>query len=202
MAQLTITNQTSEPVYIKDLYTSVPVGTPLVVDRSATDLAGMTGLQEALAAGDVTLSIVYSASEQPLATAPDVVEAVDAAPVTPATVDAAPVTLRGVMIAGGGGAPDDVTVYAVNTFPYKVRVMDVVGYISAAVGASTVEVRTAAAGGGTLIATLDSGTTGKKEDAAMTGSVLVAPGASVGLFLRRSDNGVAGEVVLEARREV
>jgi hypothetical protein len=202
MAQLTITNQTSDPVYIKDLYTSVPVGTPLVVDRSATDLASMTGLQDAVAAGQVTMSITYSAAEQPLATAPDVVEAVDAAPVTAGTVEAPPITIRHRFAAGGGGAPDDVTIYAVNTFPYKVRMLDVTCYIDAAVGASTVELRTAAGGGGSLLGDFDSATTGRKKDAAQTITPVIVPGAPVGLFVRRSDSGVAGDIVLTCRREV
>lgn len=61
--QLTITNLTTTPRYIRDLYASVQVGTPTVIQRTAAQIEAMNGLQEAVQAGDVSYSVTPSATE-------------------------------------------------------------------------------------------------------------------------------------------
>jgi hypothetical protein len=61
--QLTITNLTSSPVYIRDLYTSVLPGFPVVTSRTAAQVQAMTGLQEAVVAATVSYALVPSATD-------------------------------------------------------------------------------------------------------------------------------------------
>jgi len=61
--QLTITNLTLAPVYIGDLYASVPVGTPVVLSRSAPQIEAMQALFAAVAAGSVSMAVVENSSE-------------------------------------------------------------------------------------------------------------------------------------------
>lgn len=203
MATIIVTNLDTVPTTVGDLYTTLAVGGSVTTSRALTDLPRMANLQNLIANGKVSLSVTNTADESAsgLASSPNSVGADDFASVSAATV-AAPLQTMYVSIAsGGGGSPADSTLFAVNTFPYKVRVMDVVGYVSTAVAASTVTVRTAAAGGGALLGSLDSATTGRKETTAPVGTTVVTPGGAVGLFVRRSDNGVACEVMLTVRRE-
>jgi len=73
--QLTITNLTATPVYIRDLYTAVQPGIPVVTQRSGAELEAMGGLQEAIQAGSVSISLTPSATE----TASQVYQVVDVA---------------------------------------------------------------------------------------------------------------------------
>lgn len=61
--QLTITNITSSPVYVRELYTSVLPGFPVVISRTAAQFQAMTGLLEAVVAATVSLALVPSATE-------------------------------------------------------------------------------------------------------------------------------------------
>jgi hypothetical protein len=61
--QLTITNLTAAPVLIQDLYAYVPVGTPLVVERTAPQIESMVSLTAAVAAGTVSMAVVESTAE-------------------------------------------------------------------------------------------------------------------------------------------
>jgi hypothetical protein len=62
--------------------------------------------------------------------------------------------------------------------------------------------RSAAAGGGTLAAEIDAAANGRRgQTATVTASQVFTPGALVGLFLRRSDSAIAGEVFIAVRRE-
>jgi len=164
----------------------------------------MASLQAQMAASAVSLSVVYSASElsSGLQQAPASVQAVDMAPVASTDAAAGLVIIRTAFAAGAGGAADDITVYAVNTLPFKFRVIDAWALVGTAVAASTLAVRTAAAGAGTLLASIGSAATGRNGLAvSVTATAVATPGASAGLFVRRSDNGVAGEVYVLARIE-
>lgn len=201
MASLVITNLTSSPVYLRDLYTTVAASGSVTTTRSASDLANMSGLQELVADGVVSVAYTRSADEVASGLdAPPVIDGVDLAAVAAAAVVSSSAVLRFSFTAGVAGTADDVTVFAVNALPFKFRVVDCWAFVATAVGASTWAVRTAAAGAGTLLATLDSGTTGRKQ---MTGTAtaLATPGASAGLFVRRSDRGTAGEVFVLVRKE-
>lgn len=63
MAQVTITNLTSSPVLIQDLYASVPGSGTLVFERSGSELSWMRSLQRAIALGQVSVQIVFNADE-------------------------------------------------------------------------------------------------------------------------------------------
>ena len=201
MASILITNLTAEAVSIGDLYTSVPASGTLTVQRPATALAAMPSLQKAIADGKVAAAVTYDAWETAsgLLTPPAATDAADAAPVAAGDTAALEQTIRKAFTAGTPGTADDVIIYAVNTLPYKMRIMDAVANISTAIARATADVRSQAAGAGTLVCSLDAATTGRKEMA--TPSVVLTPGASVGLYIRRSDRGIAGEVVLTVRRE-
>lgn len=200
---VTITNISAAPVAIGDLYTTIPVGGSVTTKRSASQLSAMVGLQKEVEAGTVTVAATMESFETAsgLAIPPGTVEAGDAAAVAATAAAAAPLEIRKAFTALGAGVPDDVVIYAVNTLPYKIRVLDAYALVSTAIAATTLDVRDQAAGAGQLAATMSSATAGR---AAMTGpnaSVVLTPGATIGLFIRRSDRGVAGEVVITARRE-
>ena len=167
----------------------------------------MAGLQAAVADGILTAAITYTSDELasaplPSPVAPGSVTALAAAPVAAAAIDAAPIVLRKAFASGGAsGTLDDVTIYAVNTLPYKIRVLDAVAMISVAgPGASTLAVRSAAAGLGSLAATVPADVLGVARMIGPNASVVLTPGATVGLFIRR-DRSTVGEIVITARRE-
>jgi hypothetical protein len=94
--------------------------------------------------------------------------------------------------AGGGGAADDVTVFSANA-PFNFRILECWLVTTTAVGGSTVQARTATAGGGTALSTAMSSTaTGKTSDNSTTTPTVAASGS---LILRRSDSGVSGEFI-------
>lgn len=219
MATVRITNLTTSSVYLNDIYTTINgsgVAAPLLpyvdVTRSVSEISSMTGLIDAVAAGTLSATITYSADEQaalsvtaqqPLAAlfAPKAVPA----PVASSTIVAQEITIYKALASGGAtGTADDVTIYAVNTLPYKIRVLSAQARISTAGAAgSTMNVRTAAAGGGTLLAgPIDSASAGGAISATgPNASVVATPGSSVGLFVRRSDRSAVGEIVIKARIE-
>lgn len=205
---VTVTNTTSpsEAVTLGDIYkTLAAAGDSCTFSRKASDLSRMTSLQALVAAGKVSVSVVPTADElaSGLLTPPQTIQAADMQPVAAAVVDAPTVTLRVSVPAGVGGTADDVTVYALNSFPYKARVLWARAIVSVAVGSSTAALRTQAGGAGTLLATLDTGTPGPVSGptSAFTASAVVTPGSSVGLFVRRSNNTVACEIEITLRRE-
>jgi len=207
MAQITLTNTGTTAVLVQDIYTSVPgTGTKQVVfDRPMSALPAMKSMQAAIAAGSITMSIVPTADEvaSGLLSPPNAVGADDLLAVAAATV-AAPLQTMRIPLASGGasGTADVVTVYAVNALPYKFRVLDLaIAFVSTNFAGSSMTVDTIAAGGGTLVATLDTATTGRKVSTSPVSSVVVTPGALAGLFVRRSDRSVVGEIVMTIRRE-
>jgi hypothetical protein len=104
---------------------------------------------------------------------------------------------RRVFTAGVAGTADDVTIYNADA-PFAFRIVDVKVLISTAVGGSTVQLRDTSGGGGSALSSaLSSAATGtvRNND---TASRLVSANGSV--FLRRSDRGVAGEVIFTCRR--
>lgn len=101
------------------------------------------------------------------------------------------------LVAGGGGAPDDVTVFNANA-PFAFTLIDAWLQTATAVGGSTVQARTATGGGGSALTTaLSSAATAttRNDD---TAPRAVAAGGSV--FLRRSDNAVAGTFYIRGLR--
>jgi len=203
MATLNITNVSTEDVYLRDLYTSIAVGESKEIERAASELSAMRSLQAAMAAGKVTLSVAYDADEvgSGLQAPPASVEAGDLAPVDPAVPVAGLAVIYKAFAAGGGGAPDDVEVYPVGALPFKMRVLDMVAYIAVAVGAASVEVRDEPGGAGTLLASTTAAAIGRSPNVEIA-TAIATPGPTKGLFVRRSDDGVGGELVLTIRPEL
>jgi hypothetical protein len=201
---VTITNISSAPVNIGDIYTTIPVGGNVVTKRSASQLSAMVSLQKAVESGLVTVAAVEESHETAsgLAIPPGTIEAGDAAPVAATAAASATLEIRKAFVAAAPGTPDDVVIYAANTLPYKIRVLSAEARVATAIGGSTINVYDQAAAAGQLCAALSSAATGIVPMTGPNASVVVAPGALIGLFIRRSDRGVAGEVVITARREV
>jgi len=202
--QIVVTNISTAPVYIRDFYTEIPVGGSVTTERSGSDLSDMEGLIAALDAGTVTVSITPTAAEiaSGFLTPPQAVQAVDMAPVAAADVAAGLIVLRVPLVAAVAGAPDDVSVYPANSLPFKFRVIDAWALISTGVALSNLNVYTRAAGAGTLLAgPLDATAAHIARISGPTTSALAIPGATEGLFVRRDDRSIAGEIFLLVRRE-
>lgn len=204
MAQIVITNTTTNEVPITELYAKVPagVGQTLTIDRPQSDFGRLKSLMDAILAGSVTIGITYTAAElaSGLLIPPSSVNPSNIAAVAAADKVAPAMTIRVAIPAGAGGAPDDVSIYALNALPFKFRVLDAHMKVSTAVALASVELRDKTGGLGTLLATMDAAVTGRNE---MTDDVtaVAAPSAITGLFLRRSDSGVAGELIASIRKE-
>lgn len=198
MATLTVVNLTANPVYCSDLYTTLQPNGTVTTTRYASDLPRMASLQALIAAGTVSASVQYVATELASGLVGQGLPQGSATGIAPEEIIRVPFT------AGAGGAPDDITVYAVNTLPApKLRILDMYVEVATAVGASTVSARSAAAGGGTLCAQCASAATGRNgQNNVVTASQVLTNGASVGLFIRRSDSGIAGEAFITVRPEV
>jgi hypothetical protein len=202
--QIVVTNISSAPVYIRDLYAEIPAGGSVTTTRSGSDLSGMDGLIEALDDGTVSVSLTPTAAEiaSGFLTPPQAVQAVDMAPVAATEVAAGLVILRVALPAGVGGAPDDVTAYAANALPYKFRVLDAWAMVATGVALANLNVYTRAAGAGTLLAgPIDATAAHIARITGPTVSALAVPGTTEGLFVRRSDSAIVGELFLLVRRE-
>lgn len=203
MATLRITNVDSSELFLSDIYSTIAVGKYVDVTRDASDIPRMQSLASAIADGKATLAVTYSADElaSGIMAPPAAIGAADMAPVASTDKASGLVLIRIPMTALAAGTADDVTGYAVNTLPFKFRVCDAWAHVSANIAASTLSVRTQAAGAGTLLATLSGNATGRNSMTAPTASAVATPGATEGLFVRRSDRAVAGEVMLLCRVE-
>jgi hypothetical protein len=203
MATFTITNVSSGEVHLGDFYYTMDAGEVLTLtNRSPSEVPGLASVQAALAAGDITFSIAYTADEldSGLMTAPNTVGGDDTQEVAAADLLALPTSIYNEVAAGGGGAPDDVTLYALDAVPFKFRVLQAWFDVTTAVGASTCELNDEAAAAGTTLATFSTGAAGLVPTTSDIGAVLT-PSATKGLFLRRSDSGVAGNLIVLVRRE-
>lgn len=106
---------------------------------------------------------------------------------------ATPFVIRVAFTALAAGTADDVTIYNA-TAPFAFRIVDCFALISTAILATTVTLRSASGGGGSALSSaLSSAATGTARNND-TATRTVASGGS--LFLRRSDRGVAGEIVI------
>ncbi len=63
MPTLTITNLTSSPVLVQELYASVPASGTLATERTQSDVLGMSSFLTSVAAGDLSYVITYSDEE-------------------------------------------------------------------------------------------------------------------------------------------
>lgn len=202
MATIDITNVTSLEVHLGSFYKTLAASETIsLTGRDPGELSGMPDVQKELAAGNITVTITPTADElaSGLLAPQQSVEAQDAAPVAATDVAALEQTFFVDVVATGAGA-DDVTVYAAGALPYKFRILEAIFYIETSPGASTATLRDEAAGAGNALGAFDQSATGKIDSDDVTTPV-VTPGASIGLFLRRSNGNSVGKLVVRVRRE-
>ncbi len=110
--------------------------------------------------------------------------------------------IRRAFVAGTPGAPDDVTIYSAAA-QSGFRILDAQVVISTLIAAATVQLRSATGGGGVALSdAFVASVVGRKLDAGVgIGNVTPTVAAGGTLVLRRSDAGVAGEVIVWIRRE-
>ncbi len=218
-AYLDVTRSPAEISMMRGLQEAVADGTVSVtVTYSADELAALSLVKLQPLASSLVDGSVSTAALQNLSVTAGKIDsgAVTAAklaadsvgtgtfvPVAAATVMSTEVVLRQALVSGGAaGTADDVTIYAVNTLPYKVRILD--AWVVLSTGhASDATVREVAGGAGTVSATVDctaTGITHAKALGAANTSIVYTPGPAVGLFLRR-DRSVVGELFILARKE-
>jgi hypothetical protein len=105
--------------------------------------------------------------------------------------------LRVAFAAGAGGTADDVALFLVA--PFAFRVLDAQVLVSTAVGGSTATLRTETGGGGSAAsAAMSTAAMGRVRDGNVNATTLIPVNGT--LVLRRSDNGVAGEVIVDIER--
>lgn len=198
--QAVITNATSEAFFVSFMYKTLAAGESVTItDTTPETLAQEVQFKKDVEAGYLTVAFAEESFDNFV---PQSVDASDIQTVAAAAVASGNVVFRQLFTApGGGGSPDDITVVALGGLTSDMRVLEAYLYVSTAVGASTAELRTVAGGGGTLLASFDTGTTGKKEDTSATGTVLATASGTTGLFLYLSDDAIAGEIVVVARPE-
>lgn len=198
MATLTITNTSStSPLLLQDFYTTLGAGKSITVVRSASDIPRLTSLMAALNAQSATLSVQYSADEIGSGLIGDSGAAVPAA-----TIQSGMTLFRVAFTAGAGGSAADHTIFAVNDMPAAYRLFNAVLFVGTAVSASTVAVRSTTGGAGTLYYTFSGAATGTIAPTAVNAAPLAVRSSTTGLIVRRSDDGIAGEIYISARAEL
>lgn len=206
MATLVITNLTSEQVSLSDAYAvlqpSGSTGESITITRAASDIPRMARLAALVADGSVSVDVTYSDDEKAsgFVAPPNSIQASDLAEVLATDAASGLILIRKAFTAAATGSADDVTIFAVNALPFKFRVVDAWCFVATAISSSHAYLRTRAAGSGTLLATFDSGSTGRV-NMSDTATAVATPGSLNGLFLRRSDRAIAGEVFALVRRE-
>lgn len=204
MATFTITNLTAAEILMADFYATIAAnGTLVLTDRFPAEITVLRDTQIKVAAGTVSLAITYTAAEiaSGMLTPPNAVAAEDMAAVAAADVISPEIVIRKAFTAGVPGTADDVVVIAANALPYKMRILHAELILSTFIALSTATVQDEAAGAGTTAATFDTAVVGIIPSTAPLSTTLYSPGTTKGLFLRRSDRGIAGELVLTVRRE-
>jgi len=203
MADVTITNLTTSPLYLGDLYTTIAASSSITVSRYASDLSRMKSLQDAVAAGTAAVSVAPTANElaSGLMTADASVQAADLAAVAAANAAAPEQIIRKSFTTA---STTDIAIYAANALPYKMRIIDVFLIISTQQSASAVQLWSGAAGTGTAVTSSTATTSAGRVAMPLTGNatVVLTPGALVGLFLLpNATSGVVGEIEIVLRRE-
>ena len=194
----TVTLTAVKDVHVGDVGVSLKAGDVLKFERAASDIPRLKSVAAAIAAGDLTMQVAYSADEKAsgIASPPGSVDAADAAPVAADGTIALGQVARKALAAGAGGAADDTTVLTASA---NLRVVDAWAIITTPVTAATLDIRDATAGAGTLLASLSAATAGVSRLSTSAGSAVLASGKP--LVIRRSDSGVAAEVFVLLRSE-
>lgn len=212
---LTITNLTSDPVLIPDITDSTLVvpgsGSITLEDVKPTILRyadRLRALQSNLTLS-LDLDLTDNFSSTPRARFPVISDRAVGADQLNNYVSNSPffthITLRSRFVAGGTADVEAVSPGALAGFgagTNATRVMDALLLVSTAVGGSTVDLRDEAAGAGTLLGSFDTATTGRKTTNATSTTRINPDGLTKGLYLNRSDAGVAGELIITCRHEI
>jgi len=186
--QVTLTNLSgTDSFYISQLYRQLAPGESVTTRRTMAQIDADASLKALIVAGSIGISYTEESGD----------DIAGGGGLEPGIIEC-----RTVMVsvpAGAGGAPDDVAVYNANA-PYAFDIVDVTFLCSTLVAGSTVTLRSASGGGGTAQSdALNTAATGIKRNATATAPVAVAKGGSV--FLRRSDSGVAGTLLISIARK-
>jgi len=201
MASITLTKIAGDNVYYPDIYRSMVVGDVVTFDRFPNQITGMGSITKGIAAGELTMSVTYTAAEiaSGQIAPPQSVGAADIAPVAATAVASSTATMFHEYAAG---APAEIPVIAAGSFPFKCRVVEVSGHIATVgAGASTLAIYDQAAGAGQLIATIATDVLGNVTGV-VNATTVITPGALIGLFFLRSDATAAGDVMITVRPEV
>lgn len=203
MAALLITNLTNDVVNLGDFYTSLAANASITVNRAPGEISLLTNLMTALADGDVSMSVTYTADEiaSGLQAPSKSVESRDIAPNAVALGDGLdPCILVSFDLPVGGGGADELILIAAGALPYKFAVIDVWGKVTTGVAGSWV-LGDEAAGGGQTLGTVNSASADPRVPSTVPdGPVTVTPGADIGLFLARSDNTAIGSIYALIKR--
>lgn len=111
---------------------------------------------------------------------------------------AVPFYLTGAFIAGAGGAPDDVTIVPAGGLGFAFKVLAVEAEPTTAVGGSTLTARDTVGGAGAALSSAIASAAATRARSTLNDRPTVA--ADKGVFLRRSDSGVAGQYQVECVR--
>lgn len=200
---LSITNLTLEPRHLSEFGVPIAAGATKTFSVPASALSGMRWLADGVLAGIYSYTITPTAAEvsSGILTAAQSVAPDDLAPVDAAVPTGVPFVIRKAFTALAAGTADDVVVIAANALPRKLRIFGGHALVSTAIAATTLQARDEAAGAGQLAASFGSAATGLQSWTGPNATVLLTPGSTKGLFIRRSDRGVAGELFLLARWE-
>lgn len=204
--EIAITNPSAvDPVHLGDFNYMLPVSTTLTRTLPFPEYQRMARLHALVEAGTVTVTLTPSTAEEAagVLAPPLSVEHLDIARVAASAVPGVPITFRKSFTAAVTGAADDVTIFAADALPYKFRVLDVYFYLSTVVALSTAKVWTRASGAGTAVTGDTATSTAGRVQAALASNatVLLTPATLDGLFLRRGDRAIAGEIIIVLRRE-
>lgn len=199
MGTLVVTNLTSSPVWLNDLYTSVAASSTVTADRAPSQLPAMSDLASLVAAGTVSFTFTPSADEASsgIASPAASIEAQDMAPVAATDLASAVIGVRKSIAASG----TNIAVYAANALPYKFRVLDAHFVVTAGnAGGRTITLYSDSGSSTAIGVTFDCSAAGRVQGA-LTALPLLTPGALVGLYAVKSNAAIAGELVLTVRRE-
>jgi hypothetical protein len=185
--QVTLTNLSgTDSFYISQLYRQLAPGESVTTRRTMAQIDADQPLKTLISNGSI--GIVYTEE-----TGDDIAGGGLEGGV------AEQLTIRKAFTAGVAGTPDDVVIYTANA-PYAFDIVDVTALVSTAIAATTLTLRDTAGGGGAALSdALSSAATGVKRQQLATGAVAVAKGGTV--VIRRSDRGVAGEVLVSILRK-
>lgn len=165
------------------------------VSLYASEMGTRRLADEAVTTAKIDAEAVTTAKIDDLAVTPAKVAAVAAA-----TVESGVLVLYKSFAAGTPGSAGDITIYAAAAVPRKLRILDVRLKVVTGISTETATLRTAAAGAGTALSSaLSMGTSATTVADAGTASATIT--TTDGLFLRLTNVGCAGEVIITVRPE-